>query len=294
MAMKNIKWRYIAFILPALVFSCAKKQPATTWLKIGKWVLQSNPDAQFPEGELTQDIDQVFVSMDGKSLGTYQVPVKIPIVANSGKHDFVFVAGITENGINATKNRYPLVKNYSTSIQLVQNDTASVTPKTSYYANMKFLIEDFESPSLHLEVGNGSTATITRENDPSILKWGNYYGSVELNQQDTLLSVATTFGESFPKQATPVYMELDYINTNSVLTSLISFGNGTYYTDPYIQINPQIPADAKWKHMYINLTEDVSYRVTSPQNEVQFTFLFDKGKLSSYFYIDNIKIIYPQ
>lgn len=289
-----MKIRYIAFLLPLFFFSCVKKHQPVAWLKIGNWVLESNPDATYPEGELSEDISQVFVTLDGKSLGAYQVPVKIPIIAKSGEHKLILMAGVRDNGINETKVRYPFFQHFTKTINLVENDTISVTPTTSYYDNTKFLIEDFESPSLHLESSSGSTATLTRENDPSILKWGNYYGAVHLTEQDSLLSFVTTFAQSLPKYSTPVYLELDYMNTNSLLTSLISYGNETYYTDPYILINPQDASTPVWKHMYINLTEDVSYRVTSPNNEVEFKLLLDDDLTSSYFYIDNIKIVYPE
>lgn len=294
MIMKTFKWQYILFLTPFLFYACAKEQQPTAWLKIDKWILNENPNAHFPQGEMTQDFDQIFVSMDGKSLGSYQLPAKIPLVANTGKHDFVFMAGIKENGINSTKKRYPFVRNYEHSIYVIENDTISITPETSYFSNIRFLIENFESPTLKLEEGSISLAHLIRDNDPQFLQWGNYYGSIHLTKQDSVISFVTTFNESFPKQATPIYLELDYFNTNSMLTTLISYGNGSYYSDPYVQINAQKSDDAVWKHMYINFMENVSYRVNSPKNEIEFTLVLDPDLISSDFYIDNIKIVYPE
>src|SRR5699024_1170112 len=111
---------------------------------------------------------------------------------------------------------------------------------------------------------------------PDILEWGNRYGAVELNDTDSMLVFATNFGESFPKGGADVYLEFDYYNTNSMLISTLSFGGGNFYTDPYFIVTPQKEEKAKWKHMYINLTENVSYRFNSPSNEIQFSLVIEE------------------
>jgi hypothetical protein len=287
--MKHI---FIYVLLALLLFSCAKDQPQVAWLKIDQWDLVSNPDAQSAQGELSHDISQVFVNMDGKSLGVYELPAKIPIIGE-GTHDFVLIPGVINNGISATKKRYPFLEQYKGTLTLKQNDTISLIPQTRYYASINFLIEDFESPSLQLDVSTESSATLGRNNDPNILVWGNKYGEVLLNDADSLISFVTNFQTVLPKLGSEVYLEFDYMNTNSLLTSLISYGNGNYYEDPYVQINPQQAANAVWKHVYIDLKENISFRQTTPINEAQFTILLDEMGTSKYFYIDNIKLIYP-
>ena len=93
-----------------------------------------------------------------------------------------------------------------------------------------------------------------------------------------------------PKQGAEVYLELDFLNTNSVLTSVISYGNGTYHDDPYIQLNPQ--DNPVWKHIYIDLKEIVSTRSTSPFNEVSFNMTLDEEGTNKFVLLDNIKVIH--
>lgn len=284
--------KYIFILLIFILASCAKEQPQVSWLKIEKWELVQNNNADNYQGELTHDLSQVFVNMDGKSLGVFELPVKIPIIGE-GTHDFVLIPGIVNNGIGETKRRYPFAEQYKNSITLTLNDTVSITPTTKYYSTLNFLIEDFESPSMQVDVSEESTATIGRNDDPSILKWGSKYGEILLDEENSSLSFVTTFGTVLPKLATEVYLEFDYMNTNSLLTSVISHGNGNYFVDPYILIQPQKENQAKWKHIYIDLKEIVSFRQTTPINEIQFELQLDDVNPSSYFYIDNIKLIYP-
>jgi len=279
-------------LLTLFLFSCAKNQPTVSWLRIDKWDLVSNPDAQNSQGEMSHNLSQVFLNMDGKSLGVYELPANIPIIGE-GVHEMTIIPGVLNNEIGKTKKRYPFLEHYKANITLIKDDTVSITPKTRYYSSIKFLIEDFESPSMQIEVSNESTATIGRNDDPNILKWGNKYGEILLNDNDSLISFVTTFNTVLPKLGTEVYLEFDFMNTNSLLTSTFSYGNGNQHIDPYVIITPQKEGSAVWKHAYIDLKENISYRQSTPINEVQFTLLLDELGTSKYFYIDNIKLVYP-
>lgn len=279
--------------LTSILFSCVKENPNVVWLKITKWDLIPNPDANVSQGELTNDFSQVYLNMDGKSLGVYELPAKVPIIADEGTHDFIMQAGVIINGISNTKKVYPFVKQFKKKITLKQNDTVSVTPSTQYYSSINFLIEDFESPSMQLDVSNESSATLGRDDDPAVLQWGNKYGEILLNNADSLISIVTTFGKVLPKFGSEVYLEFDYMNTNSMLTGVISYGNGDFFVDPFVQVNPQEEGKAIWKHIYLDLKEIVSYRQSTPLNEAQFTLRLDEKGTNKYFYIDNIKLIYP-
>lgn len=283
----------LLFLL-AFLFSCAKEQPKAAWLKIDHWDFVENPDAVNNQGELSHNFTQVFVNMDGEFIGSFELPAKIPIIAENGDHDFVILPGVISNdGMMALKTRYPFAEQYQGTINLIQDDTVSVIPTTRYFSNLNFLLEDFESPSMQLDVAEESLATLGRDNDPEFLQWGNRYGKVELNEIDSIITFMTTFETVLPKLATKVYLEFDYLNTNSMLTSIVSHGNGQFYDDPFLIAAPQEEGKAKWKHAYYNLEKVVSFRQTVPINEAQFQLILDDELTSSYIYIDNIKIIYP-
>jgi hypothetical protein len=284
-----MKLFYSGIFIALLLLGCAKEQPEVAWLKLEPWILQENSNATADQGEMSHDISQAFVNMDGEILGAFELPAKIPVIGD-GEHDFIIIPGIINNGISATKRRYPFMEQFEQRITLKKNDTVSVTPTTRYFSDLTFLIEDFESPAIQFEYANQSTVQFTREDDPEILQWGGYYGSIVLNEVDTLFSARTTFGEVLPKQGAEVYLEMDYLNTNSMLTGVLSFGNGTFFEDPNIQLNPQ--ENPEWKHIYIELKELISFRTQSPFAEMNFTSVLDKTGSDQYVLLDNIKVIY--
>lgn len=285
--MKKLIGHLLALII---LFSCAKEQPKVSWLKIESFQLEENLFAQNPQGELSHALTEAFVNMDGQYLGAFQLPIKIPIIGE-GQHEIVILPGIINNGISDTKKRYPFVEPYTVSVNLLLEDTISITPITRYYAQTKFLIEDFENAVLKIETDGASQAIIEKENDPAVVQWGNSYGAILLNPTDSLFIGYTNFGQSLPKQGAEVYLEMDYMNTNSMLTSVLSYSSTTFNDDIHIQINPQEEPPV-WKHIYLDLKEIVSFRMNANTNEQGFTALLDEAGTSKYIYIDNLKVVY--
>lgn len=284
-----MKLFYSSILIVTLLLGCAKEQPQASWIILNSWSLNENPNAQSDEGEMSHDISQAFVNMDGKILGAFELPAKIPVIGE-GEHNFIIIPGIINNGISATKKRYPFMEQFELTANLIKGDTITINPETQYFEDLNFLIEDFESPSIKFDYANESDVQLTREDDPTVLKWGGYYGSIVLNNADSLFSGVTTFGEVLPKQGADVYLELDYMNSNSMLTGVVSYGNGTYFEDPNIQLNPQ--ENPVWKHIYIDLKEIISFRTNSPFADMSFTAVLDELGTEKFVYLDNIKVIY--
>lgn len=284
--MKKLLGYFLVFLL---LFSCAKEQPKVSWLRIESFVLEENLFAQNDQGELTHSFTEAFVNMDGKYLGAFQLPIKIPIIGE-GQHEILILPGVINNGISGTKRRYPFVEPYTVNVNLLLEDTISITPVTRYYKETRFLIEDFESAVLKLETDGSSLASVVKADDPAILQWGNSYGAILLNPTDSLFIGYTNFGQSLPKQGAEVYLEMDYMNSNSLLTSVLSFSSSTFNDDIHIQINPQdVPV---WKHIYLDLKEIISFRMSSTTNEQGLTAILDESGTSKYIYLDNIKVVY--
>jgi len=282
--------RYIPFIaLVFVLFSCVKEQQKVSWLKIEKWDLLPNPLAENEQGELTHNFNQVFLNMDGKVLGAFELPAKVPILAE-GEHSFVLLPGIQNNGINNTKKRYPFVEPYEITFTLVLEDTVTMSPTTRYYDNIQFLIEDFENPAPKIITDENSVAQIVRDNDSDFLEWGNFFGRIDLNDEDSVFIAYTNFGYNLPKQNREVYMELDFMNTNSIATSVISYSSSTFYDDIHMQLNPR--EELEWRHIYLDLREIISFRNQATFNEQGFTALLDEKGEEKFILFDNLKIVY--
>lgn len=279
------------FLLGLVLFitnSCVKNNADPSWIYINKWTLQANKTNL--EGELTENVTDVYLLVDNQIIGYFELPIKIPLLMDGSKVITVYPA-IHDNGISATKTTYPFLQPYSLTCNLVKNQTATINPVTKYYTNTKFWIEDFEDAGIKIQTSPDFPPLLTTGSDPSILKYGQRYGWVHLTKQDSIWMGATQ-KISLPQYGAEVYLEIDYMNTNSLLTGVNSYGTTAFQANPNIQLNAQDENSKKWKKIYINLKEIVSYSLNYNMFEQYLEAQLDAGKNSSDIYIDNIKIVH--
>lgn len=274
-----------------LILSCVKNNPDPSWIEVKEWTLESNPNATQIQGEMTHNITDACVFVDEKIIGIFEVPFKIPIL-KSGSANIKIYPVIKNNGISATKKIYPFLQYYELNTVLEKNKTVTITPTTRYNNDTKFWIEDFEDATIKIENDPTSTVQILSGSESSILKYGNFYGRVTLNSTDSLWLAYTNGKLDLPKGGKEVYLEIDYYNTNSVTTGLIVVTSNGVSNNPNIQLNKQDPSEIRWKKIYIDLKEMVSYSTTANYFEVSFKALYDAGISPSDIYLDNIKLVY--
>ncbi|GAA0875392.1 hypothetical protein GCM10009118_18010 [Wandonia haliotis] len=273
-----------------LLYSCGKDVNPPTFLKINDFILEENPSASSLQGELTHNFSDAWVYIDGELLGVFELPCKLPL-DYEGSHKLQIVAGVRKNGISASKVRYPFVEVYSEQINFTRLDTTTVTPVTRYFSGLNFWIEDFEDASVKIQSTIYSKTDLYKDNDPEILKYGNFYGRVDLNTTDSLWEAATTDMWNIPK-GQDVYIEIDYYNTNSILTSVKAINQDGFNVNAHVLLNTQYEGNVVWKKMYIDIREIVSYSVNYNQFQLLFTSILQTGMSDSYAIIDNIKLIH--
>jgi hypothetical protein len=264
---------------------------------VNEWTLVENQNASMPQGELTHNISQAWVYVNNKIVGVFEVPFKIPIL-ELGSAEIKIYPAIKNNGIGATKKIYPFMEPFILNTSLESDETVVIDPVTKYYANTEFYIEDFEDAAIKFIPNVNSAAEITVGNDPAILKDfnGNFYGLVVLNNTtDTTWSQATNFesiqGADLPRKQ-EVYLEIDYYNTNSVVTGLLAISPSGTQPNQNIQLNAQDAATVKWKKIYIDLMELVSN--SDPQAYFEHTFQaqIPENTSETFIILDNIKVVH--
>ncbi|MES2588314.1 MAG: hypothetical protein V4622_04985 [Bacteroidota bacterium] len=270
--------------------SCVKNNPDPAWIYITKWDLVENPNLG-TEKELTQNFSDVSISIDDNIIGIFELPIKLPILME-GNHKITIYPVVLNNGISDTKKIYPFCYEYIITANLVKNETLTINPVTKYKDGTKFWIEDFEDASLKIVDDVNSNAFLVRESDPLILKYGNAYGHVPLTTSDSLWRGLTTSNLNLPKGGAEVYLEIDFMNTNSVLTGVIAYDANGSKDNPNIQLNPQDASTMVWKKIYIDLHEIVSFSTSATKFEHYLMSVIDEGKSQADVYIDNIKIVY--
>jgi hypothetical protein len=282
----------IYFIFFFLLFGCVKNNPDPSWLQINDWTLQSNIELSGAEGELTDNISEAWIYIDDKIIGVFQVPCKIPILKSGMSNIKVFPA-VKNNGISASKKIYPFLEVYEVNKELIQNQTLVLSPTTKYKSITNFKIYDFEQTNMFLEDDpNTSLAQIQYANTDLKPFNGNFYGKVLLNQSDTSWVAYTTEQLQFIK-GKEVYLELDYFNTNSLITGLIYVSqDGSTTNNINIQLNPQEESNVRWKKIYIDLKELIGNSPPNCNFLQSFQAFLNPEKNNSEIRLDNIKLVY--
>jgi hypothetical protein len=288
-----MKYISILFFGALLLSSCVRNNPKPVWLSLDKWVLEANPTQVDDAGQLTQNLSDVWVYVDNKIIGVFELPCKIPVLA-SGNVKIQLYPAVRNNGIAATKKIYPFVEPIELQMDLTEGETYTIPMKTRYYNNVKFWIEDFESPSqVQLETDPISTATLTLNDDPAIaLNAGNSYGWVHFTSSDSLWLAYTTENQVLPQSGAEVYLEIDYRNSNSLLTGVLAISSSDIKQNPHILLNAQDASSNVWKKIYIDLKEIVSNSSSAEYFKQYFRAAIDDGSSQSDIYIDNIKVVH--
>ena len=269
-----------------ILLSCSKNNPDPSWIEIKEWSLISNKTNK--EGELTHNFSNAYIEIDGETIGFFQLPITLPIL-KTGKHTLRVSPVILNNGIEASKMVYPFCQPYSLDIELISNKTTSVTPSTSYLTDCKFWIEDFEDAGIKIRSSESYSTILSVGNNAKFLKYGKNYGEVTINNSLPTWLGITTSNSTLPKGKN-IYLEVDYLNTINFTTGLYVQYNNIY--NPNITVNAQNKSELKWKKIYIDLRDLVSYSTEGSIFEQYFTVNNGESTDTNFILLDNIKVIY--
>jgi hypothetical protein len=256
---RYIRFWFLVFAGFYMFSSCLKfrgEQEIPAYIKVDSFNLVANPLIE--EGVLTQNISDVWVFVDGKSLGCFELPTVIPVL-ESGNHQLILAPGVIFNGISGTRGQYPYLKPYKdVSFNFIIDSVITVTPVVHYYDNTVFTwIEDFEDGYVSLEPTNNSDTSIQQLiNTPTSPLYGHITGIGYLDNERRILECATnadqSIGFELPASSIPVFLEMDY-NTNNHLSigMFVQLTDGQLIQYPMVIVNP---SGEVWKKIYINFT----------------------------------------
>lgn len=272
--------------------SCIKNNPKPAWIEIDQWALQANPLLNGAEGDLTHNFTDAYVYVGGKTMGIFELPVKIPVLLEGNLEIKVYPV-VRNNGIAATKKMYPFCEPYVITKNLVKNETIHLAPVTRYSTAAYFpWTEDFESAGIKFTTDPSSNASIEQVSHTDPGKSG-HCGHIGLTLSDSAWTGYTHAQMQLPIGGTEVYLEIEYKLTNNLLTGVIGVTlPASKAINPNIQLNAQAAGSAVWRKTYIDLKEIISSSTTADYFEQYLQATIDPGKTSSDIYIDNIKVIH--
>ena len=93
-----------------------------------------------------------------------------------------------------------------------------------------------------------------------------------------------------PKSGASVFLEMNYNCNTEFAVGIVGYNaGGTIETQvDAIHLNPT----TGWNKIYINLSGEVTNSITSVKFAIYFSMLKNSSLTSSYFYVDNMKLIY--
>lgn len=244
------------------------------------------------QGSADEKITEVWVTVEDQFLGVYQLPATVPVLL-AGEVDVFLEAGIKDNGIGSTPEIYPFYEPYQVQVNLLPEETVSISPTTSYTSNTRFaFIEDFESGStIFQDTLLGNVGMNANSTDPFE---GNFSGKIQLSTDNPIVELATiqTYSE-LTDRSPMVYLEVNYRSDIPVIFGLVgSTGPG----EQNAAFDPGFNPKATWNKIYFNLS---GLLATSPFDRHQLglrAFIpTENGQLTlnnATVCLDNIKLVH--
>ncbi len=285
--MKNIFF-IIFFAFIALFEACNvinPKEKIPTYIQIDSVKLV--PTHNEIHGSVSNKITDVWVYYNREILGAYQLPAKIPVLAE-GKGQLQIIAGIWDNGLSGTRAKYPFYTvdtfTFDANPTQIIHHTPVFNYRTSDTPSVKYFIESFEQGN-SLTSNNGD-ATFIKTNNPDEVFEGDWSAKVALH--DTIKGFSSITSQEFSVPSNrDCYMELNYKTDIGLIVAIQINSNGTLITSDIIGLNPR----DTWNKVYINLKG-----YTTGFQNAKFKIIFygslPNDKVSSLTLIDNFKIIY--
>ena len=307
----NVKYTTIiiaVLIVLGFVSGCDPKMEIPSYIWIDSIDFHVADEAT--QGTASHKITDVWVTANGKGLGLYQIPTRIPIL-ESGPTRLTIDAGIMLGGVSITRSPYPFYTSYSLpSINLKKGQIDTLIPSFTYTNLTRFkteCMEDFESAGIKFKT-HGTSAPLKKTNDVNLIfhypkEKNNYSGIIELPYKND----SATVHHFEIRTVTPVeltyldmkdcLMELNFCITHNVEIGMIIHSASSTIPDRQQEVARLTGYDTisneknVWKKVYVNFTTeikdaskyqmknfDIYIRATTPSNE-KARFLFDNIKL---------------
>jgi len=275
-------------------FDSDQTTPSFVYVKGFNLVENPNITQSSIEGFQTESIQDAWVYVDNKYIGTYVLPCNIPIL-EEGNHKIDIRPGVKLNGIALTRTEYPFYTYYSETHNLQAGHTTVIDTIDIKYVDQYTvfgLSELFESPYLNFTTDGFSSDTnrLVKCNNKDTVRWGQYCGAMYLNPNQNLYRIISD--SIYCNNYSSLILEIDYwcnIPFEIGITGKPSSAAADQYISAMILKSNQ---DKGWQKVYIVLGK-VWSQLSYPNNfKIYFTPQREEGMDNGWIYIDNVKVIH--
>ena len=303
--MKRIK-NSILISLGFLLLSCNSHVDIPAYIYVENVdFIATNPNE---EGTSSAKIPDIWITVNGKNLGAYQLPAMIPVIAD-GSTELAFAAGIKLNGRSEWRPEYPHYTVHKERMNLVKGKIDTVFPVFNYQSWTRFALkENFEDAGLSFHSVNGGAKLEKTQNDTLLFKHknepNNYSGIIDLPASDSIY-----FFEI--QTASPLYLTYNtapdcFVELNFCFDANVEIGIYCHFPPNSSTRTQQIPianiigdsintdsAQWKWNKIYINLTDEMN--TATGKGMTHFDIYMKCGiprNRKAKFLFDNIKVVH--
>ena len=270
------------FLLTALVQTGCNivnpADPVPTFVEVDSFRFV-NPDPFLTVGS-THQIRSVYVSYEGKNVGTFDLPARIPVLAGNGGTLQLF-PGVDNTAQFVTQVQYPHYQISEIELGRAAGTTVKADAQTGYTPKTQFVYkEDFES-SNDLIVLFGPDFSVT--SNPGEVITGSRSGILRLT--DTANSATLTSTSSFVPGRSDNFLELDYRSSAYLRVGVVAGTNNPSY------VVTLIPSPTGNK-AYISLQRIIGNFGSNPGPfRLVFQSYLETGATSGFVTMDNLKVV---
>jgi hypothetical protein len=241
-------------------------------------------------GSNTHDINDIWVYVDNKLVGTYEIPFKVPVLP-IGFQNIALEAGIRENGQGLFRKVYPFYTSFISDTTLGEAKTIIINPVYHYEDVEVPLLEDFESLGHRFEKTDASDTTLMIIADT--LNPNEHWGQIVLDNNRTKADIRSSQLYNLSRTS-KVYLEMDYYCEEELTIGLFAreYSAGTTIDVRYPIMT--LYTTNEWKKVYINLTDQIAKTPQAFDYRLFFSVIKSEqtdGDIAE-IYLDNIKILH--
>lgn len=257
------------------------------------------------KGSNSNNITDVWVTMDGQFLGTYELPCRFPIL-DEGEHTFKVVPGIKLNGIAGTRVQYFFYENCELSldgnklvdnkVELVREETIHLSASTRYKdLSIVTLNEDFESAGSFFENNIKDDETIPllsgklrKTSDPSQIFEGSGSGIIRLEADTNHVDIESITPVIISNKLGWSILEMDY-KTDIAFTVGVFIENDLESVRlASLTVNPK----DEWNKIYVHMTPQIGAPTQTSVYKVFLSAYKSNTDEDATILLDNIKLIH--
>lgn len=237
------------------------------------------------QGVGTENITDVWVALDGQTLGVFPLPASVPAIFTGETSRLEFFAGIRNNGIRDNAIIYPFYERIEMEQALQAGESVEIPLEFKYKDDISFRINadfDLNNPFTFDEDGDGDLGF------DLVQDAGNTVGKIEINEQEQIVEIATDAFYQLPTTGGAIFLEMDYKGNMDLLVGTTGISQNTIYKNFIIILKPQ----EEWNKIYIDLSTEIATSQLEFYRIILATQLIDNSVGTGELYIDNVKLIH--